>query len=493
MEEILRMTLEIIRLLIGQEDFVVKKSGDSIIIEPPPHSPERNDEQRILDLANKMIELLTGERLVTTIKDVIQKDHQAVCSSPDESDFSSRLQTFSPGHNEGVISENEQTFSGDITVRLGSRDQENLEDGDLGKTCVKIEPNGNNKDHICPMYGMEVSLLNIKEESFSGDEGAFTEADVSTSINIKEESFSIEEIEYTTNDIKEESSSGGEGILSDTDLYSAPSHMKVKPIEQEHLRDMDVNTRLSTSVRKKPGRKLNPSQIVEPNADGMYFCRDCRKCYPTNSRLIKHQRVHRVKTIPCLQCGKHFSCNSALTRHQTAHTEEKPFTCSECGKCMSSKAALLVHYRVHKGVKPFVCSDCGQQFLFKSHLVRHQIKHTGEKPFSCSECGKSYSSKAAIVMHQRLHAGNTLHPCPECGKCFVQMNNLKQHMNVHTGEKPYACPECGKRFVQKSNLKQHLSVHVPKKKETFCCSECGKCYKRRADYRWHMLIHLGEK
>ncbi|XP_075071030.1 oocyte zinc finger protein XlCOF29-like [Mixophyes fleayi] len=81
-ERILNVTLEIIYLLTGEDYTIVKKtSGEcetpststhgsevlsrtqSPITVPPPHSliHERNNDQRILELTNKIIQLLTGE------------------------------------------------------------------------------------------------------------------------------------------------------------------------------------------------------------------------------------------------------------------------------------------------------------------------------------------------------------------------------------------------------------------------------------------------
>ncbi|KAM5126267.1 gastrula zinc finger protein XlCGF66.1-like, partial [Mantella aurantiaca] len=62
-ERILNLTLEIIYLLTG-ESYPPVKSGDQVtIMVPPPHSlkPERNYVEKILEVIQKMIGVLTGE------------------------------------------------------------------------------------------------------------------------------------------------------------------------------------------------------------------------------------------------------------------------------------------------------------------------------------------------------------------------------------------------------------------------------------------------
>ncbi|XP_069828846.1 uncharacterized protein [Dendropsophus ebraccatus] len=71
-ERILHVAVEILSLLTGEDDMVVRKRRDEeegwsrdegIILLPPPHSliQEGNSHQEILELINKMAELLTGE------------------------------------------------------------------------------------------------------------------------------------------------------------------------------------------------------------------------------------------------------------------------------------------------------------------------------------------------------------------------------------------------------------------------------------------------
>ncbi|XP_063808626.1 oocyte zinc finger protein XlCOF29-like, partial [Pseudophryne corroboree] len=106
-ERILNLTLEIIYLLTGEGYTVVKKTSierettcshprgsrglsrtQSLIMMPPPHSliHERHNDQKILELTNKIIQLLTGEEgeyieeHSGLYKDVIMEYHRPLTS-----------------------------------------------------------------------------------------------------------------------------------------------------------------------------------------------------------------------------------------------------------------------------------------------------------------------------------------------------------------------------------------------------------------------------
>uniref|UniRef100_A0A8C5QMK5 C2H2-type domain-containing protein n=1 Tax=Leptobrachium leishanense TaxID=445787 RepID=A0A8C5QMK5_9ANUR len=223
-----------------------------------------------------------------------------------------------------------------------------------------------------------------------------------------------------------------------------------------------------------------------------FSCTDCGKRYTSKSNLHTHQITHTgEKPYSCAMCDKSFINSARLTRHQLIHTEARPFTCSECGKCFRSRGQLVAHQRGHSGEKPFPCSICGKCFLSYSTLMRHQSIHTGDRPFPCSVCGKRFTRSAHLSVHQRIHTGEKPFSCSVCEKSFSDYSSLVRHQRIHTGDTPFSCSECGKSFGSKSNLVTHQRVHTGER--PFSCAVCGKCFTDKATLLKHHRIHTGER
>ncbi|XP_073529830.1 uncharacterized protein [Phyllobates terribilis] len=223
-----------------------------------------------------------------------------------------------------------------------------------------------------------------------------------------------------------------------------------------------------------------------------YSCTECWKLFTTKSSLIRHWRSHTgEKSYSCSECGKCFTLESNLAAHERSHTGEKPYSCSECGKCFTLESNLVTHERIHTEEKPYTCSECGKCFTLESNLAAHERIHTGEKSYSCSECDKSFALKASLVAHEKIHTGEELYSCSECWKWFTIKSSLIRHQKLHTGAKPFSCSECGKCFSLKSNLVAHERSHTGEK--SYSCSECGKCFTVKSSLVRHQKSHTGEK
>ncbi|KAM3914007.1 uncharacterized protein RB166_019180 [Leptodactylus fuscus] len=477
-ERILKMTLEIIYLLTGEDYIVVKKiseedegwsrNQDPITVSPP-HSliHERNCYQEILDLTNKMAELLTGE-VPIRCQDVTVY-------------FSMVEWEYLQGHKDQYedITDNHQTV-------LYSDESIKEEPSERSPPYAKwyFIPE---EDHNVPQDEQVIKKkgIKVKPEDVTAEE---TCADVSQMCKEEEESPTDTSIDdRTKDDVRNLLLSPNSGIKSRNTLEDSHG---------EHLSRSSPTTTpsglhgrdLCTDPTNPEDSSSGQSQIVEKeigNKDGnVYPCSECGKNFSRKSILFLHKRIHRdERPYSCSECGKNFRWKSDLTVHERIHSGEKPYVCPECGKQLTRKSYLIEHLRTHSKEKPYSCSECGKCLKSKSLLNKHQRTHTGEKPYVCKECGKRFSQKSDVVIHWRTHTGEKPYVCSECGKCFTRKLFLMEHLKTHTGEKPFSCSVCGKCFSQKSNFNNHLLIHTGEK--PFSCPECGKCYNHRSTLYQH--------
>ncbi|XP_077111607.1 uncharacterized protein LOC143767281 isoform X2 [Ranitomeya variabilis] len=484
-ERILHLTLEILFRLTGEDYTVVKKTSSercqadvsegwgrplSPITGPPPHPLIHEDinDQKILELAYKMIELLTGE-VPIRCQDVTVY-------------FSMEEWEYLEGHKDlykDVMMEVPQPLTSPVLSSKRTT-PERCPRPLLLQDCKQEDPNVP-QDH----QGKYLPRINTTETYMRGDERCKEEIPTDNRTD-----------DVTRNSeghlIFSDFAAGDHGITSDTYeehliIPDIPQALLMKNHSSEPFQQVLSSASLKENVKNKNHKTTND---LEVHTGEKQF--SSGKSYSIKSRFILYRRSHSGnKLFSCLKCGKYFKRKAHHVSHQKIHTGEKPYSCSECGKCFSEKKILVKHQRTHTGEKPFLCSECGYCFNQRANLVRHQRTHTGEKPFSCPECGKCFLDKSHLVTHQRTHTGEKPFSCSECGKYFVDKSNLVKHQRTHTGEKPFSCSECGKCFIDKSNLVKHHRTHILEKQ--FSCSECGKCFTRKYDLVKHEKTHTGEK
>ncbi|XP_053307081.1 zinc finger protein OZF-like [Spea bombifrons] len=498
-ENVLALTLEIVYLLTGENYIVVKRQSVYTADSGSPcaagvcrtqnqskaaPSHLRNIDQKVLDLTNRILQLLTGEVPVRC-------DDVTVHFSMEEWEYLE-------GHKElyeDFMTENPPPRS--LSVDPSETTKNKMAD-DFGTPIPSRSVSGGTSDVKTNPAATYVRAIEQQRRCMEGEEEAAAPADYireeRISIYVNEELGSCEEESvadiYATNGYRpaEDPSSTTEGpsrvIILDPDIETCPEttyfHGNVDPdLEETHYGD----------VRETYDRFSDTSHRALYYAEEPRARLACEECFSSASDLERHQAAHKGKKLRCSRCEKSFCHRSELLRHEQVHTGQKPFSCSECGRNYTSKSNLLTHMTLHTGEKPYSCADCERRFTNRSHLARHRLIHTGQRPFSCSECGKCFSSRGHLVRHQRSHTGEKPYPCSVCGKCFVDYSALVRHQRIHTGDRPFPCSVCGKRFTSSSHLSVHLRIHTGEK--PFSCSACAKCFSDYSSLVRHQRTHTG--
>ncbi|XP_077109741.1 uncharacterized protein LOC143766162 [Ranitomeya variabilis] len=463
---ILHLTLEILFWLTGEDYTVVKKTSSDRCQDPvsegwgtllspitgPPLHPlihKNINNQKILELAYKMIELLTGE-VPIRCQDV------TVYFSMEEWEY---LEQHKDLYKVVMMEVPQPLTPPDLSSKRTTPERcpSPLLPQDCRRENINVPQNHQGEDltHIDTtetyVLGGEWCKEEIPTYDYPGDCTKRSEGQVTSSIFKSDDLEITQDITdvYTTNP-EIQSSFQSKYLSSDTFkpvLSSDSSHTFKK--NKSHKSRVNNLTALTakpfSSVECEKSFSLKTSFVTNPKIHiekEKIFSSSEKKIFSSSGtyfrpklELVGQKRVHvRKKSYSCSECGKHFNRESHLIRHQIIHTGEKPFSCSECEKCFADKSYVIKHQRIHTGEKPYSCSECGKCFAKKSQYVIHQRTHTGEKPFSCSECGKRFADRANLVKHQKTHTGVKPFSCLECGESFAIKSVLVKHQRTHTGE-----------------------------------------------------------
>ncbi|XP_075071047.1 uncharacterized protein LOC142160025 [Mixophyes fleayi] len=569
-ERILNITLEIIYLLTGENYTVVEKtSGEHVtpsssshvsggwsrtqspIMEPPPHSliHERNNDQRILELTNKIIQLLTGE-VPIRCQDVTVY-------------FSMEEWEYLEGHKDlykDVMMETDWplTSIADLTearnksegsgIPISSLDRMNKDD--IVRSIETANYSSSEKQ------GTIIWLENVTKKSSSFQEGHFpytglyahTDQTQNTSTHIKEEPISYEKgnipyiytpkdhTQYTSSHIKEEPISYEKGNQNAANCYKRIN--KCNSVLLDHTYAQSYL--MKKSLMGEEGNlseiyTLTDAQYSSPIKDESVSCEEnliYSDLYTPSGHIQYTSICIKEESIPCEEdltdtdiyaLTDHTQYISTSSKEESAsrtegyHTDTDVYThtdnaqhistpkevqrkneqghqsigtsflCFECGKCFKCKSGLVTHKKIHTLHKSHTCSECGKCFISHSKLLRHKKIHTQEKPYSCPDCGKCFTKTSNLTTHQKIHTRKNLCSCVNCGKCFSSNSNLLRHQKIHIGEKPNYCPVCDTSFTINSELVKHQSIHTEEK--PYSCSECGKCFMKRRNLTNHQTIH----
>ncbi|CAH2321027.1 oocyte zinc finger -like [Pelobates cultripes] len=469
--EIMDITLKIIYLLTGEDYIFEKMPGDQLShinslcstqspnTVPPLH--ERNNEQNLLELTNKITHLLTGEVWQylewhrNLHKDVMTETYQP-CSSPDESVGSDLLESFHTTIPSLDCLNKKDSYNINLSahhtnacratkqkIKCIVKKTEELASSKKGKSAdINICANTEHVQKECP-------ATLIKEESVSCKEGNLTDQCPATEHT---------HTDYTeSTQIKKDPVSSEEGNHTATAIYTPTehtqtelpfSHNKDQSCQERNHTDIDIYTTTEQTQSQYPSTQikeelasceegnLSDTDIYTPAEQAQTDCWFHSREY--SKGVITSEGNKILNVTKCSDCSINFNNMSVYAAHLRTHAMES----------------------IYLSGKPFSCTECNRCFYLKTDLIRHMRTHTGEKPFFCCICEKTFTRKSALIIHQRTHTGDKPFLCSVCGKCFAQKSTLVLHQRIHTGEKPFACSVCGKLFAQSSNLLKHKKIHT---------------------------------
>ncbi|XP_044153150.1 oocyte zinc finger protein XlCOF7.1-like isoform X1 [Bufo gargarizans] len=461
-EQVLNLTLEIILLLTGEDYFVVKKSGERAtnrslqVVEgtcrvltdvhlPLPQSMTHkpHSKQRILELTNKIIELLT-EEVPIRCQDITVH-------------FSMEEWEYLEGNKDlykDVMMENEQPLTslglptGSTNEYLPMQIQEDQYREDL-----------TNPDIYSPTDQIQQGPSHITEEPHSCEGRSLIE--------------STQQYPFTY--VKEDPVSCNGGTLTDQNncaaTYSHALQYEFTYIEEEpstcdggnfkyqNNTPLDHTHRYLPSHNKDETVLLDGDSLTNPNIyevkDHSSQCSSHVNEDPAPCRGANHYLSTYVKD------GKNPDTNSPESQSVANDHISVQYSCSECKKCFWSMAELVSHQGIHTAAK-----------LLQSgtHVFTTAIVHAPPEPpvkhklLTCSKCGRTFYTKSSLVGHMKTHwkvnhLQNETYKCDQCGKCFLSKSLLNMHLRLHFGERPYACSTCGERFMRTCDLGKHQRKH----------------------------------
>ncbi|XP_002942448.3 gastrula zinc finger protein XlCGF57.1 [Xenopus tropicalis] len=508
-KEILDLTIEILSLLTGEDYILIKKelsNGEDYSDHNTSDSTEETNSlqhlwengQKVLELANKIVCLLTGE-VPVRCEDV------AIYLSQEEWEYLA-------GHRELYTEHKAMSLLGEC---------KNM--SPTGRGCLSLYPHRCTEEERRAGRDFKVEQADLVHTEVIPTDAIKTEA---PSEDYPDTAPTCENETQIPTDRLQGAAIGNDFHSSlEAHLPDSPSRHRKMECSSDDTDTPEAKGYTCTDCGKHFTIESDYICHQRTHSPEMFRCSDCHNCFGSLAELVIHQTLYKeqcgktvlsrgksptqqserqgkggkgvtqlvtnngVKPFTCSECGKSFTKRSNLTMHQKIHSGERPFSCSECGKCFTQSSKLLIHQGTHTEEKPFACSECGKSFSQMGYLLTHKRIHTGEKPFSCPQCGKLFTRKSTLLKHQRIHTGSF--PCSYCGKCFSQKSNLMSHQRIHTREKPFACASCDKCFTDKSALIKHERVHTGER--PFICTHCGKGFTQITHLTTHLRSHTGEK
>ncbi|XP_077107116.1 uncharacterized protein LOC143764905 [Ranitomeya variabilis] len=545
-EKILDLTLDIICILIGEDCTVVKKtSGECVtpnncprvsrgwsrtkspIMEPPPHFliHKRKKEQKILDLTNKIIELLTGE-VPIRCQDV------AVYFSIEEWDYIERHKDL----HDGVILENSQSFTSKGLPKGRTNEYPPMQIKEEPFLCVGENLTGS--DIYITTDTQIFPYSHIKEEKASSDKGNMEDLNSFTPISHKQ---------LYSNNMKDKSNSQQEKGITDPIIYTHTNRTQYLSV---HIMEETTSCDQQNFTVNNVHRSSDHTQQYSSDNNEELASQKMQLTVPNMCMLTDDTR-----DSPILVKDESFSCDSgnstainiytpSACTHQypSAHSINEPFTCERRNLSATCHSGDLRDAAIYSSMDQLVSfskenlyNKYGHIFTEHTytHLNRHELNLRAESFLedfmnslpnvvrsSASIDGLSAESGLSELQYVSNHITSPdwspakakrhnvfLSKCVEYEKNFCKVSRARICGN-HLTEWSFNCSECQNclnttlKLIRQNLKDQEVKDKSVKKissfakrqteKKEFACPDCGKHFPNKRYFLIHKRVHSEE-
>ncbi|KAM9323816.1 uncharacterized protein PAF06_020044 [Gastrophryne carolinensis] len=471
-EKILSLTVEIISVLAGEEVAVVTKSGEPVMLGPlvmeGPKSlgQERRSQQRILDLAFSIIQLLNGKGPAEEEEEELEAVAPPTVKGRRRSPYKSVIvaSTSRGERRSKSAAQEEEGVSGGGDI-FGTGEEPTPEMGMITETGAYAQT------IVAPFKGPDT-----KEDSSGSDGPASSDH---TGIHVKEESTSCEDTgegaHFLSIKVKEESLSEDEGGSDEGEAYTGLRYNYHN--EDSGESDHAPGVFAPPSFEQFPPTHTEPAPMLFPSGAGpMDFLGfdDGSNLDTDVSALIKH--AHTKFAFAPIEGGS-ASEEDEETDVQPPKDDpapKKPAPALEEPAAASGEegpSEEVTSTKKDRGVKTYACSECSECFVRRSDFANHRRDHRRER-LTCPECGKVFANKPGLLNHLTGHTGEKPYSCPVCGKCFTRNSNLIVHQATHLERSPFTALNVGdvlvKQIMRISAESGELQIRVTRRARRIC-------------------------
>ncbi|XP_031165666.1 zinc finger protein 770-like isoform X1 [Sander lucioperca] len=294
------------------------------------------------------------------------------------------------------------------------------------------------RTHLWSRYHKQRSLYINRPPSRIGGFNTRTAADVP-----------VQEMLLHKNDFETHT---GSDVVFVKHLDQSPSIITIQNNNRESdnklLPHISKKNEVVRKVSKVTVKRTQTAKSMRHPGNVQYKCFQCLKCFPSASKLQRHEMVHTgLKPFQCVLCGKAFRQAPHLKTHERSHWERKP----------PRPVNLQGNIRKLKANR--------QQQLYPRisvHIPQQNRSVNTETTLSNSDGAEDNGVRVLLRTRREISITkvNSLFKTEKNSNVIGKKGKLNtspisRHPVTHSGVRPYKCTMCSKTFTQCRHLKVH--------------------------------------